>query len=905
MKRCVFVCVLGSAVSLGAATVWVDRTSTAPAAPYATEGTAAATIDAAMTEALSQVAGGASPVIVRVKDGTYDLADEIRVTGGIRLESVNGPEKTCLNQTTLNRRVLCVTKGTVNGFTVTSEAGVTTANVDSPTGSSYGYGVYISGASACVENCIIEGIVSTKRQSKNPQYYGGTVYVEDKGTLRTSIVRKNSAAAPGGGVFMNQNSVVSCCVITNNRTTSYGGGVRLYKSGSLQNCLVAGNTASTGGGGVYANGVYTGTFSIRSCTIADNVTETGVGGLRVNGQIEMTVRDCLVLHNRSSVSDESNLSVVPKSDDDNQDSITLKNCLSTQFTATDRVIYTDCRIIETAAFADRAAGDYRLTRASPALDAASSDVAALATDLTGRARPKKGVSPHAAARADVGCYEFDLETDALLASFDRLLDERAAAGEELAFAASFIAYGEPVSGARYVWNFGDGSDPVTMSEAAVTHRYAQPGIFTVSVRAETETLSDTAVARDAVFVYPAEGFTGCVRVRPGAGTGVYPFSEEASAMGDLALAVRYVRGAVARGLPPAPVRLAAGAYDIAEELVLEGGMSLVGEEGPLRTTVTQTTLNRRVAAVTHGTLAGVTVHGAGCQTEEIDTALEPGFGFAVLLKGTASSRQAVLTNCVIEGFVSSKDYPKNPSLHGGTLALVGGYSVARASTVRDNRSAAAGAGVFLFDDTGKGGSLLRDCRILGNAATTYHGGGVAFHGGARLYNCLIAGNTAPTAAGVWGNVWTGDTEIWNCTIVGNDASGAAATAGMTLTYQLNFSVDNCVVSGNRAAGTSGADFSCQLNDATKVRTLTLNNCRLPTYPDAPNVRVVNCRTGETAFDEGTYLPLRPADVFNGGRFAAWMTEASSLDGGARIRSRVVDIGCFESDWEPGLLLILK
>ena len=135
-----FLCLAFSAAG-AAATVWVDENAPAPASPYLTEQTAARSLEEAVSAAQTLVAEGETAVTVRLKDGTYEVADEIRVNNKLRIESVNGPSAVSVVQTTENCRVFAITAGTVSGVTVRSLNGVSTASVKSTVGASYGYGV--------------------------------------------------------------------------------------------------------------------------------------------------------------------------------------------------------------------------------------------------------------------------------------------------------------------------------------------------------------------------------------------------------------------------------------------------------------------------------------------------------------------------------------------------------------------------------------------------------------------------------------------------------------------------------------------------------------------------------------------------------------------------------------------
>jgi gliding motility-associated-like protein len=47
--------------------------------------------------------------------------------------------------------------------------------------------------------------------------------------------------------------------------------------------------------------------------------------------------------------------------------------------------------------------------------------------------------------------------------------------------AEFTFFNNTLNGTRYVWNFGDGDSLETFSTQEVTHKYAQPGSYTVTL----------------------------------------------------------------------------------------------------------------------------------------------------------------------------------------------------------------------------------------------------------------------------------------------------------------------------------------------------------------------------------------------------------------------------------------
>ncbi len=205
----------------------------------------------------------------------------------------------------------------------------------------------------------------------------------------------------GAGVALWSNSVLENCVIRDNIITNlttaikFGAGIFCRGGGNsvIRNCLVAGNLGDdakniTRGGGIYIAG--DSTNQIDACTIVDNYARTG-GGIYLDVTGDDSFTNCIVISNRVS--------------DSYPDIYLNPAARGNAFAYSCNAALTNTalgNITNTPFFADQAAGDYRLIRFSPGIDAGTNQPwMAGALDLGGRTRIDRYTR-----RVDMGCYEY-------------------------------------------------------------------------------------------------------------------------------------------------------------------------------------------------------------------------------------------------------------------------------------------------------------------------------------------------------------------------------------------------------------------------------------------------------------------------------------------------------------------
>ncbi|MDR9826709.1 PKD domain-containing protein, partial [Vibrio sp. FNV 38] len=125
------------------------------------------------------------------------------------------------------------------------------------------------------------------------------------------------------------------------------------------------------------------------------------------------------------------------------------------------------------AFVDYENGDYSPALGGALIDAGVSDprgAAASATDLAG--------NPRTSGTIDIGCYEYQ--------KLDMTVRIEGATYSQ-AFAPSTVTFAHVVensadpSHVSFVYDFGDGSETASTTESTISHAYANPGVYTVTI----------------------------------------------------------------------------------------------------------------------------------------------------------------------------------------------------------------------------------------------------------------------------------------------------------------------------------------------------------------------------------------------------------------------------------------
>ena len=328
--------------------IYVSLSAAAAAYPYDTPAKATASL----VDALASAADG---MTIHVAAGFYTLGGMLTVEKGVTIVGDEGPEKTLLH---------CPVVG--DAMVVLRHAGAVLSGIQVTGLNEAGERNRLRGGvrlvSGVVTNCWI-----VNHHTWNNSVNGAGIRMEGAATIVDCVISNNVLqcsggwGGSGGGVRMPVNGLVDRCRFYDNRVeegyTSYGGGIYL-NAGVVRNSLFKGNSVTKGyGGGIAVEG----SGKVYNCTVVGNTAGWSTGGVCQKGGAG-TVRDCLVY-------DNSGGGLVDDGDD--------------------------------PGFADAANGDYRLSAASSAVDAAEGTAADLGDydlDLNPRVRGKA---------ADKGCYESD------------------------------------------------------------------------------------------------------------------------------------------------------------------------------------------------------------------------------------------------------------------------------------------------------------------------------------------------------------------------------------------------------------------------------------------------------------------------------------------------------------------
>jgi hypothetical protein len=305
---------------------------------------------------------------ILVSNGSYRVFTAVQITNGVTVRSVNGPSNTIVwggyPLTSNQCFVLGHSNAVLTGFTITNGWSQLTA------GSWYrGGGVLV--ISGRVDGCIIRrnhggdgGGLSLQRgtsasnclvEFNASEFEGGGVYIAAEARLTHSVVVDNGAHG-SGGLFLDGNAVVRHCLIARN-TGKYGGGAYMSFGGTLESCTIADNVASNSAGGLFFNFGASDPVSIRNTIVYGNHAPAGS-----NTYFGVSVAQC------------NNCCIAPAPNG------------GTHITGDPH-------------FVDPAAGDFRLSHASPCVGSGTNlPGLAAETDLDGAPRIVGAIT-------DIGAYE--------------------------------------------------------------------------------------------------------------------------------------------------------------------------------------------------------------------------------------------------------------------------------------------------------------------------------------------------------------------------------------------------------------------------------------------------------------------------------------------------------------------
>ncbi len=153
----------------------------------------------------------------------------------------------------------------------------------------------------------------------------------------------------------------------------------------------------------------------------------------------------------------------------------------------------------------------------------------------------------------------------------------------------------------------------------------------------------------------------------------------------------------------------------------------------------------------------------------------------------------LMTDCLVVSNTAGNE--------GGGVYIIGSSAVLRGSTILGNTAYYSGGGVFATN------CLVTNCLVAGNGTIynngNYGAGGAALGGLAKLANCVISNNWAPSSARGAGMTMLGNATASWCHVVGN--TNANTGGGIFLRSEYNL-VEHCVVAANVASTIGGGIY---------------------------------------------------------------------------------------------------
>ena len=714
---------------------------------------------------------------------------------------------------------VCLDRGTLRGCFISG--GIASGGSDNSGGNVWTY-------QGKLENCSLAGGQAAT---------GGNLYLHNAGASCADCTIQGGSASSGGNVY-NRGRLTRCTITGGDCTDSnMGGGVRNNGSSALlEDCLIAGNAD----GGLLQEG----SAQIYSCTIVGN---TGMGVFGYGSASKSTIWFNTVVFGNTGDAAE----IRPWRGD--QPTLMTSCALDSQDMAA-RATYADCVYLGNPdAFADYANGDYRPSPGSALIDAGTADprgAAASATDLGGNARTSGAI--------DIGCYEVK-KAEMVVHIVDAAYSQ-AFAPETVTFTHSTVNSGWPEN-VVFTYDFGDGSATAATRDGTISHTYAAPGVYTVTINADNDCEEEFATMTYDGYVRVA---SPVVYVTPGnAAAGTFPNDTPETGYGSLKTAVQ-------AALDGQTLLLQPGVHETSDQISFSKAIVLRGT-GATPEDVVVRNLSAPPDSASHRTLE---MNNAAARIENI--VIENGcvrnqFG------GNLRLVTGVVSNCVIRG----------------------GLAVA-------DDGNAAGAGVELA-----GAGTLTHCVVSNNVVQGTSGSG-SYAGGAvfiqynakngRVSNCLVVHNRYVTsgdtvkagAAGIRFGGSNDNTQIENNTVAANTVEGSLAddSAGIHCTTWFG-RLRNNLVAGNYETGKERY---------TSVRMDVEHGTYLNNVTDADGPATTLFK--DFAHGDFAINPLGAA--CNAGTLTGLtLLPSADLAGNPRVMFGAIDVGCQECQTPPPSLMIVR
>jgi PKD repeat protein len=736
-------------IQVRSAIIYVDATSTTPSFPYATSGTAATTIAAAIEAAIDGC-------VIEVAANTYSISTELMLDKGVTLRGATGtPEDV----------IVANTKRNGNGSRV----------------------IFVNSADAHVEGITVHGGYISNNATPFTKNGGGVFVGPCGGTVSNCVIRSCGVwtwGCQGGGLYIHAsaaNTLVTHCVITNCAPTANtasngdGGSALAMYAGNVRNCLFAYNRVSASNSSqTHAFGtVLIGGGTLENCTVVKNDSYNCSGVYATGGE----VRNCAIGLNTSSlISGNANYVVWAGK------APCFSHCLAPI------LINADCiQEDESSTYVAAESGDFALTATSDGADAAAAaDWMTGATDLAGNPRIR-GEAP------DIGAYEAD--ADSLSATFS----PTGATEGFPPFTAAFSAAVVNAEGAQaFFWDWdGDGVFDEETSSPTASHTFATAGSYVVSLKVRAANGEYVVPGTVRVTVVPR-----VLYVDPASTSPAEPYDTWGNAATAIQTAVDYA-------IDGCEIVLAATEHVIRTPVSVAKSVWIHGATGnPADTTVRNAVQSGNGSDGT-STCRIFTLMAAGARLSGLTAA--NGYivnntteysrdGGGIYVGGAGS----VVSNCVVRD---------SRAWHWGTRgggicvastatgALVTHCVVSNCNNAIDGGGTVSGTGIFLAAGT------VRNCLLTHNNPNNRdsHISSYSIYAtGGTVENCTVADNVANGPTGIY----AGDgASVTNCLIVGNQAAtDATAVYGGNATRFARCLGDRVLINGECFQADTAAVF---------------------------------------------------------------------------------------------------
>ncbi len=590
------------------------------------------------------------------------------------------------------------------------------------------------------------------------------VYLWDNGGTVSNCYIQNGFYTAGSGVGVRARAgLVTHCRINNNSSDREGKGVGVYLEGpaTVENCLIYANrgTHANLNGGVYLEKGAT----IRNCTIAKNQAPHGGGVYAVAGA---TIENCIIYGNDATA-------LHGEGDPDWYGSAATfrNNC-------TPIAVGSDC-ITAVPGFIDFAGNDYRLSPASPCVDAGVEvPHFVAATDFYGNPRLLgSGI--------DIGAHEVEITAAGcgIITDVEQVLE-----GTEVVLTGTAYGFDEGAT-LTYEWDF-DGDGVADAFGRVVTNSFP-PGYVTVGLSVSDGIATATVAEENLLLVSPLNLYV--VPENPNAS---HPYSSWETAADD-------IQEAIDTAFDGSTVWLGSGLHRPTATVNLAKGVVLQGTN--TATTLITPTSATRILYVSHpaavvqrltltGSQSGVKLDRAGGRLSELvitNNSYSAGglYGQGIWIYAGTVERCMVVDNQLrgqsytagirIEAQVAPED---PPVLIENCLVAHNGSSHASGET----------AGIYARQ------GVVRNCTVVGNTtANGSYGAGIHAEAAATIENCIVVDNLNSAKAAL--NNWGGTSASFSYTCSEPDLGGTGCFSADPLfvdagNYRLQ-AVSPCVDAG--------------------------------------------------------------------------------------------------------------